>query len=44
MWMHIIFLPLFPIYSVGSDSAMVDMADYTYDQLKQQGAFNWSRQ
>jgi uncharacterized protein YceK len=40
MWMHIIFLPLFPIYSVGSDSAIVDMADYAYDELRKQGAFN----
>ncbi len=40
MWMHIIFLPLFPIYSVGSDSAIVDMADNAYDELRKQGAFN----
>jgi hypothetical protein len=44
MWMEIIFLPLFPIYWVGSHNMMVDMADYAYDELKQQGAFNWSRQ
>jgi len=43
-WMEIIFLPLFPIFWIGGHNALVDMADYAYDELKQQGAFNWSRQ
>jgi len=44
MWMQIIFLPLFPIYKKGIHDMMMDMADYAYDELRQQGAFNWSRQ
>ncbi len=43
-WMEIIFLPFFAISWIGSHNMMVDMADYAYDELKQQGAFNWSRQ
>jgi hypothetical protein len=40
----LIFLPLFPIYKTGTNNMMIDMADYAYDDLKQQGAFNWSKQ
>ena len=39
-WMQIIFLPFFAISWIGSHNMMVDMADYAYDELKQQGAFN----
>ena len=43
-WMEIIFLPLFPIFWVGSHNALVDMGDYAYDELKQQSAFDGGRQ
>lgn len=43
-WMEIIFLPFFAIFWVGSHNMLVDMADYSYDELKQQGAFNGGRQ
>jgi hypothetical protein len=43
-WTQIIFLPLFPIFWVGSHNMLVDMADYAYNELKRQGAFDWSRQ
>jgi hypothetical protein len=40
MWMQIIFLPLFPISKKGIHEMMIDMADYAYDELRQQGAFD----
>jgi hypothetical protein len=43
-WMEIIFLPFFAVSWIGSHNMMVDMADYAYDELRQQGALNWSRQ
>jgi len=43
-WMEIIFLPFFAIFWVGSHNMLADMADYSYDELKQQGAFNGGRQ
>ena len=42
-WMEIIFLPFFAICWVGSHNMMVDMADYAYDELKKQGAFNFNQ-
>jgi hypothetical protein len=42
-WMEIIFLPFFAISWVGSHNMMVDMADYAYDELKKQGAFNFNQ-
>jgi len=43
-WTEIIFLPFFAIFWVGGHNALVDMAEYAYDELKQQGAFNGGRQ
>ena len=39
MWAGIIFLPFLPISRVGSYHAMNDMADYVYEELRKQGAF-----
>jgi len=39
-WMEIIFLPFFAISWIGSRNMSVDMADYAYDELRQQRAFN----
>jgi len=38
-WTEIIFLPFLPIFWVGSHNAMNDMADYAYEELRKQGAF-----
>jgi hypothetical protein len=39
-WMQILLLPALPFSWIGSHNMLNDIADYTYDELQKQGAFN----
>lgn len=38
-WMQILLLPALPFSWIGSNNMINDMADYSYDELRKQGAF-----
>ena len=39
-WMQILLLPALPVSWIGANNMINDVADYTYDELRKQGAFN----
>jgi len=39
MWQHIIFLPAFPIFMVGTANMFSDLSMYSYSEFEKQGAF-----
>lgn len=39
-WMQILLLPALPFSWIGGNNALNDIADYSYDELRKQGAFS----
>jgi hypothetical protein len=39
-WLHLVFLPAFPIFWVGSYNMISDLAEYVYSEFEKQGAFS----